>query len=232
MTGGLSLSKVIHKLKVLFINGTVAELPTDWFKIDIPSVSSDLYILCTAVFIVKVFIAFAQSLFPILRDYTGFPSTIFEKARRVHVKFEYELQVERCIYFHIEKFSSYKHRASRKRRIVPDKVYNIGNTIEIIVNTSTQPRQEVTLKCRQHKPIRFTIEEFTKFADFVFKFMIDDNNDEEDFVYGFMDCEVPKWFDFVIGKYIFLSCWHDGNSYGLAIQDTNNNNDYVTWNKN
>ncbi|KAL1487903.1 hypothetical protein ABEB36_015288 [Hypothenemus hampei] len=67
--GGLSLPKVIHKLKVLFINGTVAELPTDWFKIDIPSVSSDLYILCTAVFIVKVFIAFAQSLFPILRDY-------------------------------------------------------------------------------------------------------------------------------------------------------------------
>ncbi|KAL1488301.1 hypothetical protein ABEB36_012817 [Hypothenemus hampei] len=119
-----------------------------------------------------------------------------------------------------------------KRRIVPDKVYNIGNTIEIIVNTSTQPRQEVTLKYRQHKPIRFTIEEFTKFANFVFKFMIDDNNDEEDFVYGFMDCEVPKWFDFVIGKYIFLSCWHDGNSYGLAIQDTNNNNDYVTWNKN
>ncbi|KAL1487712.1 hypothetical protein ABEB36_015619 [Hypothenemus hampei] len=65
----LSLSKVVHKLKVLFINGTVAELPTDWLKIDIPSVSSDSYVFCIAVFIVKVFIAFAQSLFPILRGY-------------------------------------------------------------------------------------------------------------------------------------------------------------------
>ncbi|KAL1493596.1 hypothetical protein ABEB36_009297 [Hypothenemus hampei] len=67
--GNLSLPKVVHKLKVLFINGSVAELPTDWLKIDIPSVSSDLYVLCIAIFIVKVFIAFAQSLFPILRGY-------------------------------------------------------------------------------------------------------------------------------------------------------------------
>jgi len=67
--GNLTLPKVVDKLKIFFKNGTVAELPAEWFKIDIPSVSSDLYILLILVFIVKVFIAFAQRLFPFLRDY-------------------------------------------------------------------------------------------------------------------------------------------------------------------
>jgi len=67
--GNLSLPKVVDKLKIFFKNGTVAELNTEWFKIDIPSVSSDLYVLFILVFIVKVLITCAQNLFPILRDY-------------------------------------------------------------------------------------------------------------------------------------------------------------------
>ncbi|KAL1492565.1 hypothetical protein ABEB36_010805 [Hypothenemus hampei] len=109
---------------------------------------------------------------------------------------------------------------------VPDKVYIIGNTIEISYKPSTHPHQ-VTLKCVK-KPIRFTYEEFTKFIDFVYKFYMDN----EDFRYGFIDCEIPKWFDFVVGQYIFVTCWNDENTCGLEIQDTINKNDYISWNKN
>ncbi|KAL1489551.1 hypothetical protein ABEB36_013504 [Hypothenemus hampei] len=121
-----------------------------------------------------------------------------------------------------------KDTEKTRRKIVPNKVYNIGDTIQIILNSCAQSHQEVTLKCRENKPIRFTYEEFTKFTDFVYKFM----DDDEDFIYGFIDCVVPDWFDFVIGQYIFLSCWKNEKAYGLAIQDTKNNNDYVIWNEN
>ncbi|KAL1488735.1 hypothetical protein ABEB36_014534 [Hypothenemus hampei] len=114
-------------------------------------------------------------------------------------------------------------KQTRRRRIAPDKDYNIGDAIQIILNSSAQPHQEVTLKCRGNKPIRFTYEEFTKFTDFVYKFM-----DDEDSVYGFIDCEVPNWFGYIIGQYIFLSCWK--KTCGLTIQDTKNHNDYVIWN--
>ncbi|KAL1489078.1 hypothetical protein ABEB36_014023 [Hypothenemus hampei] len=88
--------------------------------------------------------------------------------------------------------------------------------------------EKLMIEGRKNKPIRFTYEEFTKFTDFVYKFM----DDDEDFIYGFIDCVVPDWFDFVIGQYIFLSCWKNEKAYGLAIQDTKNNNDYVIWNEN
>jgi len=112
-----------------------------------------------------------------------------------------------------------------RKRIVPDRVYNIGNAIQIILHASAQLNQ-VTLQCREKKPIRFTYEEFTKFIDFVYNFM-----NVEDFIYGFMDCAVPKCFDFVVGKYKFLSCWNNENTCGLAIKDTKNN-DFVAWNEN
>jgi len=113
-----------------------------------------------------------------------------------------------------------------RRRIVPNKVYNIGDTIQIILIANGQLNQ-VTLRCRGKKPIRFTYEEFTKFIDFVYNFMTDD----EDFIYGFIDCVVPECFDFVIGQHKFLSCWNNENSCGLTIKDTNNN-DFVSWNEN
>ncbi|KAL1487950.1 hypothetical protein ABEB36_015333 [Hypothenemus hampei] len=86
---------------------------------------------------------------------------------------------------------SAKDTKQTRRRIVPDRVYNIGNAMQIILNSSAQPHQEVTLKCRGNKPIRFTYEEFTKFTDFSYKFM-----DDEDF--GFIDCAVPNWFDYLL----------------------------------
>jgi len=110
-----------------------------------------------------------------------------------------------------------------RRRYVPDKVYNMGDSIRIILNLSEQP-YKVTLRCREKKPIRFTYEEFMKFFDFVHQFM-----NKEEFAYGVMDCAAPKCFDFVIGQNIFLSCWNLENNCGLALQDTNNN-EFVTWN--
>ncbi|KAL1514154.1 hypothetical protein ABEB36_003461 [Hypothenemus hampei] len=112
-----------------------------------------------------------------------------------------------------------------RKRIVPDKVYNIGDAIKIIYNSNANPHH-ITLKYEEREPIRFTYEEFVKFTDFVFKFM-----DDEDFVYGFIDCVVPNWFDFVIGQYIFLSCWKNEKTCGLAIQDTKST-DYITLNEN
>ncbi|KAL1487806.1 hypothetical protein ABEB36_015561 [Hypothenemus hampei] len=225
-TWNLSLPKVVHKLKILFINGTVTELPTDWFKIDIPSVSSDLYILCIAVFIVKGFIVFAQRLFPILKNYvkkklmTG--PVYFKKAREVYVNSNMNSKWENVL---TSILRSPTTTEQTRKRIVPDKVYNIGDAIKIIYNSNANPHH-IMLKYEEREPIRFTYEEFVKFTDFVFRFM-----DDEDFVYGFIDCVVPNWFDFVIGQYIFLSCWKNEKTCGLAIQDTKST-DYITLNEN
>ncbi|KAL1492410.1 hypothetical protein ABEB36_010662 [Hypothenemus hampei] len=211
--GNLSLPKVVHKLKILFINGTVTELPTDWFKIDIPSVSSDLYILCIA----------AISYFEELCEEKLMTGPVyFKKAREVYVNSNMNSKWENVL---TSILRSPTTTEQTRKRIVPDKVYNIGDAIKIIYNSNANPHH-IMLKYEEREPIRFTYEEFVKFTDFVFKFM-----DDEDFVYGFIDCVVPNWFDFVIGQYIFLSCWKNEKTCGLAIQDTKST-DYITLNEN
>ncbi|KAL1502503.1 hypothetical protein ABEB36_007637 [Hypothenemus hampei] len=176
--GNLSLPKVVHKLKILFINGTVTELPTDWFKIDIPSVSSDLYILCIA----------AISYFEELCEEKLMTGPVyFKKAREVYVNSNMNSKWENVL---TSILRSPTTTEQTRKRIVPDKVYNIGDAIKIIYNSNANPHH-IMLKYEEREPIRFTYEEFVKFTDFVFKFM-----DDEDFVYGFIDCVVPNWFDF------------------------------------
>ncbi|KAL1493703.1 hypothetical protein ABEB36_009398 [Hypothenemus hampei] len=95
--------------------------------------------------------------------------------------------------------------------------------MHIIYKPSVQTPQ-ITLKYPNKKPINFTYEEFMKFLDFVYEFMI--NVEEEK--------EQVKWSDFVIGQYVFLNCcWNanDENACSLAVQDTRNT-DYVALNKN
>ncbi|KAL1509524.1 hypothetical protein ABEB36_004240 [Hypothenemus hampei] len=106
-----------------------------------------------------------------------------------------------------------------------NKVYTIGNIMQIIYKPSVQTPQ-ITLKYPNKKPINFTYEEFMKFLDFVYGFMA--NVEEKE------DTKQVKWSDFVIGHYVFLSCcWNanDENACSLAIQDTHNT-DYVALNKN
>ncbi|KAL1492579.1 hypothetical protein ABEB36_010819 [Hypothenemus hampei] len=112
-----------------------------------------------------------------------------------------------------------------KKAIVPDRVYTIGNIMHIIYKPSVQTPQ-ITLKYPNKKPINFTYEEFMKFLDFVYGFMtnVEEKEDEEQ----------VKLSDFVIGQYVFLSCcWNanNENECSLAIQDTHYT-DYVALNKN
>ncbi|KAL1487837.1 hypothetical protein ABEB36_009438 [Hypothenemus hampei] len=146
----------------------------------------------------------------------------FKKAREVYVNSNMNSKWENVL---TSILRSPTTTEQTRKRIVPDKVYNIGDAIKIIYNSNANPHH-IMLKYEEREPIRFTYEEFVKFTDFVFKFM-----DDEDFVYGFIDCVVPNWFDFVIGQYIFLSCWKNEKTCGLAIQDTKST-DYITLNEN
>ncbi|KAL1488259.1 hypothetical protein ABEB36_015213 [Hypothenemus hampei] len=205
--GNLTLSAVVQELKVGLRNGTVVDLPINWNKISRPSAFSDFHTLCVLLSLAIVIIACAYKLFISWKYLQGkivaWCSTfiVFNAgASRNHVK-----------------------TISPKRRIVPVKVFTIGNVMQIIYNASAQTPQ-ITLLYPTKKPIIFTYEEFMKFLEFIYGF-VDNQKEKEE--------EEMKWCDFVIGRYIFLAYWNDKNTInkcGLAIQDTHNT-DFVTLNQ-
>ncbi|KAL1488291.1 hypothetical protein ABEB36_015240 [Hypothenemus hampei] len=189
----------------------------------IRSCSTSMTVMIEGIIAVCVIVNQAISYFEELREEKLMTGPVyFKKAREVYVNSNMNSKWENVL---TSILRSPTTTEQTRKRIVPDKVYNIGDAIKIIYNSNANPHH-IMLKYEEREPIRFTYEEFVKFTDFVFKFM-----DDEDFVYGFIDCVVPNWFDFVIGQYIFLSCWKNEKTCGLAIQDTKST-DYITLNEN
>ncbi|KAL1488599.1 hypothetical protein ABEB36_014403 [Hypothenemus hampei] len=193
--GNLTLSAVVQELKVGLRNGTVVDLPINWNKISRPSAFSDFHTLCVLLSLAIVIIACAYKLF----------------ISRKYLQGKIVAWCSTFIVFNEEASRNPVKTMSSKRRIVPVKVFTIRNVMQIICNASAQTLQ-ITLLYPTKKPIIFTYEEFMKFLDFIYGFVDNQKEKEEE---GEM-----KWCDFLIGI----------NKCGLAIQDTHNT-DFVTLNQ-
>ncbi|KAL1516389.1 hypothetical protein ABEB36_000308 [Hypothenemus hampei] len=224
--GNLTLPTILGKLQVVLKNGTIIELPIDWNKLPIPSVFSNFHIICSLLAIIIVLIAFTHKQYPSLRDYIKRKIDICMNSQWDNVFTSPSRNPSTSTTDAI--YNNNNNNKGKRKRIVPDGVYTIDSIMQIIYKSSAQTKQ-VTLQCPNKRPIKFTYEEFMKFLDFVYGFMTDIKENEKE-----KEEEKIKWCDFVIGQYVFLSCyWNatDEDACGLAVQDTHNS-DYVTLNKN
>ncbi|KAL1488107.1 hypothetical protein ABEB36_015065 [Hypothenemus hampei] len=223
LNGNLTIAAIVQKLQVVLNNGTVVNLANKWNKLPIPSAFFGFHILCILVFAIVVFITCVYKLFDISREYI---KDNIEQWCILNMCSKWGRVFPATLSNHPEAIHTTKNNYDKeKKAIVPDRVHTIGNIMHIIYKPSVQTPQ-ITLKYPNKKPINFTYEEFMKFLDFVYGFManVEEKEDEEQ----------VKWLDFVIGQYVFLSCcWNanDKNACSLAIQDTRNT-DYVALNKN